>query len=110
MQNIIISAGGMVECQSYRSDHLSYFCDQTTFAEVLTQLIEKLKHSSDLVKLEPTDHLALFLPNQQEFKSGFWLSPDSTIEEYVNEGIIKSGVRHQQQVKLEHIYMILDLY
>ena len=60
-------------------------------------MIEKLKHSSDLVNLEPTSHLALFVPNQRESKSGFWLEPDSTIEEYVNEGILKSGVRTHQQ-------------
>ena len=77
--------------------HLSNFSNQTTFADVLSQLIEKLKHSSDLVNLEPTSHLALFVPNQRESKSGFWLEPDSTIEEYVNEGILQSGVRHHQQ-------------
>ena len=72
-------------------------CNQTTFADVLSQLVEKLKHSADL---QPSSHLGLFVPDQQESKSGIWLNPNSSIEEYVNEGIIKSGVRDNQLVKL----------
>ena len=74
--------------------HQNYTCHQTTFADVLSQLIEKLKHSSDMVNQEPSSHLALFVPDQEEIKSGIWLNPGSTIVDYVTEGIIKSGVRH----------------
>ena len=74
-----------------------YICNQTTFADVLSQLIEKLKDSSDLVNQKPSSHLALFVPDQKESKSGLWLNPDSNIVEYVVQGIIKSGVRYNQQ-------------
>ena len=70
----------------------NYTCNQTTFTDVISQLIEKLKHSSDLVNQEPSSHLALFVPDQQEIKSGIWLNPGFTIVDYVTEGIIKSGV------------------
>ena len=72
----------------------NYACNQTTFADVLSQLIEKLKDSSDLVNQKPSSHLALFVPDQQEIKTGIWLNPGSTIVDYVTEGIIKSGVGH----------------
>ena len=59
----------------------------------MTQLLEKLKATTDLAKLGPVSNYGLFVPREPGAKSGLWLDLESPLGKYATEGTIKSGVR-----------------
>ena len=61
---------------------------------MITQLLEKLKTTTDIAKLGPSSNYGLFVPSEPGSKSGTWLDLESTIETNASGGLIKSGVRY----------------
>ena len=59
----------------------------------MTQLLEKLKATTDLAKLGPVSNYGLFVPKEAGAKSGVWLDLEATVGKYETEGTFKSGVR-----------------
>ena len=77
---------------------------QNNCGDIITQLQEKLKTTTDLAKLGPTNY-GLFVPTEPGSKSGVWLDLESTIERYAKENIIKSGVRKYERASVTPLHL-----
>lgn len=73
---------------------------QNNCGDIITQLLEKLKTTTDLAKLGPSTNYGLFVSSEPGSKSGVWLDLESPIKKYAEKGVIKSGVRKHKGVSI----------